>query len=502
MSTDIQKHSLMERPIINGEVAPAKLQAETPSFSSEDGGDSDCKPILPKKEEEAALKFSLMSRRQKFTLVSLSIMKLTSSASYSIIAPFFPKKAASVGASETETGFVFGVYALTMIITAPVFGKFLPRLGSRKMFIGGMAVGGLATIVLGLLDVFDSRAVFISLSFISRIIEALGCSACITASYVIIVNEFPTGVATASGTVELFNGLGFIIGPPLGGALYDAAGYMLPFMVLGGIMLIFTVVNYFLLPIQEKDDSKIETGSLLELLKIPAILITAMATCMGAVALSYMNPTLSLHLAPFNFSLTVVGLFFLLVAVCYAVSAPIWGWVSDRRGVHGIAKIIMTGGLLGACVAYFFVGPCPILGVPTYPWSVAVSLAVLGFSLAAILVPILRAVLETTRMHGLEDNMATYGMVSGLFYSMYSLGIFVGPTLSGALTDLYGFGWATSINSLMMFLMAIVMCAFTVHTRRKKSEAAEESSDPTQMGWVKLKGVGHIETKPIAAQQQ
>nr|XP_006819491.1 PREDICTED: MFS-type transporter SLC18B1-like [Saccoglossus kowalevskii] len=439
-----------------------------------------------------------------------------------------PPSASEVGASETETGLVFGIYALTLFLSAPIFGKFLPKLGSRRMFLGGMAVGGIATIAFGILDVFETRGLFIGMSFFIRIIEALGCSACITASYVIIVNEFPDAVATASGTVELFNGLGFIAGPVVGGALYDAGGYMLPFILLGAIMLLFALLTYFLLPIQEKDDSKIETGSLLELLKVPAILITAMATCMGAVALSYMNPTLSIHLAPFNLSRTVVGLFFLLVALCYAASAPLWGWVSDLKGVHGVAKIIMTGGLFGAALSYFLVGPCPIFGVESVVlavsvcrhifqghltfssrfyiifsklWLIGVSLALLGFSLAAILVPILRAVLETTRMAGLQDNMATYGMVSGLFYSMYSLGVFVGPTVSGTLTDLYGFGWATSINGLLMLVMSIILCSFTVHTRRKHRFAAEEeSSDPTHMGWVNLKSVGSIQTKAVAAQ--
>ncbi|XP_077867385.1 MFS-type transporter SLC18B1-like [Saccoglossus kowalevskii] len=478
-------------------------QPDNPSFSSEDGTD-DTKPILKKSksvEEEKNLKYSFMSRRQKFTVASISIMKFTSSLCYSVIAPFFPDKASEVGASETETGLVFGIYALTLFLSAPIFGKFLPKLGSRRMFLGGMAVGGIATIAFGILDVFETRGLFIGMSFFIRIIEALGCSACITASYVIIVNEFPDAVATASGTVELFNGLGFIAGPVVGGALYDAGGYMLPFILLGAIMLLFALLTYFLLPIQEKDDSKIETGSLLELLKVPAILITAMATCMGAVALSYMNPTLSIHLAPFNLSRTVVGLFFLLVALCYAASAPLWGWVSDLKGVHGVAKIIMTGGLFGAALSYFLVGPCPIFGVESKLWLIGVSLALLGFSLAAILVPILRAVLETTRMAGLQDNMATYGMVSGLFYSMYSLGVFVGPTVSGTLTDLYGFGWATSINGLLMLVMSIILCSFTVHTRRKHRFAAEEeSSDPTHMGWVNLKSVGSIQTKAVAAQ--
>lgn len=41
----------------------------------------------------------------------------------SIMAPFYPKEAASKGMSETTAGFVFSFYALIMFLFSPVFGK-------------------------------------------------------------------------------------------------------------------------------------------------------------------------------------------------------------------------------------------------------------------------------------------------------------------------------------------------------------------------------------------
>jgi MFS family permease len=47
------------------------------------------------------------------------------------------------------------------------------------------------------------------------------------------------------------------------------------------------------------------------------------------------------------------------------------------------------------------------------------------------------------RDSGFEDNLSTYGLISGLWASSFSLGAFVGPSLAGVLFDAYGFQNAT-----------------------------------------------------------
>jgi len=47
---------------------------------------------------------------------------------------------------------------------------------------------------------------------------------------------------------------------------------------------------------------------------------------------------------------------------------------------------------------------------------------------------------------GLPDNMATYGLISGMWTSVLSIGMFVGPTLGGGLLFEYlGYAWATVV---------------------------------------------------------
>ena len=63
-----------------------------------------------------------------------------------------------------------------------------------------------------------------------------------------IAKEFPDRVATMFATLEAFFGLGLIFGPSIGGILYQAGGYTLPFVVLGSILICVACVTFFVLP--------------------------------------------------------------------------------------------------------------------------------------------------------------------------------------------------------------------------------------------------------------
>lgn len=49
----------------------------------------------------------------------------------------------------------------------------------------------------------------------------MGNAAFLTASFAIIAKEFPNNVATTFASLETFFGLGLIVGPTVGGALYQ-----------------------------------------------------------------------------------------------------------------------------------------------------------------------------------------------------------------------------------------------------------------------------------------
>ncbi|KAF4528886.1 hypothetical protein B566_EDAN017379 [Ephemera danica] len=182
------------------------------------------------------------------------------------------------GASATEYGLVFGVFELVVFIVSPIFGKHLNQLGPKLLFNGGIFTVGSCAILFGLLDHVEGHLPFIGLSFVIRIVEALGNAAFLTASFAIIAKEFPDSVATTFASLETFFGLGLIVGPTVGGALYQVGGYTTPFAVMGS-----------------------------------ALFLSAVMT------------------AVFELSPVVLGLMFVINGGTYALTAPAFGWLCDTR---------------------------------------------------------------------------------------------------------------------------------------------------------------------------
>lgn len=166
------------------------------------------------------------SRSQKMTLVSIALVDFMSFCSMSIMAPFFPREAAEKGLSDTLSGFVFSFYALVMFVTSPIFGKTLPKIGAKILFLYGIFVAGSCNILFGLLEYITDYTLFTTFCILIRGFEALGASAFSTASYVYVVNAFPNHIGTVIGILETFVGLGMSTGPALGGILYSAARWL------------------------------------------------------------------------------------------------------------------------------------------------------------------------------------------------------------------------------------------------------------------------------------
>ncbi|XP_070568935.1 MFS-type transporter SLC18B1-like [Ptychodera flava] len=396
------------------------------------------------------------TKRQILTLVSISIANLADLTSFSILAPFFPIEANKMGASDTVVGLVFGCFALVGFIVSPILGKFLPQIGSKFMFLSGSFVCGCCVIIFGFLNKLDPGTEFIVFCFVVRTIEAVGAAASDTAGYAIIAKTFPDHVSTTFGILEIFCGLGYMIGPPLGGYLYQVGGYTLPFIVLGSCTIAVALGNFFILP-QQTEDSKPGSGSVLQLLSIPSILVTSACVLISSMALGFLNPTFAKHLQQFNLSSTMVGVMFLIISATYAVSAFFNGIITDKLN---IAKLLMIIGNIGCGAAYLYIGPSPLLYTKSQLWIVIFSVTVLGISLGCSVVPAFNDLFITARWYGMPDNMGTQGVVSGVYNGLFSLGNFIGPTAGGALSEAVGFDWASTVFAILYLLVALLLAVF------------------------------------------
>ncbi|XP_077989878.1 MFS-type transporter SLC18B1-like [Glandiceps talaboti] len=402
-------------------------------------------------------KKSGITKIQKLTLVSVALANLADFTSFSIMAPFFPIEATKMGASDTIIGLIFGGFALVMFISSPILGKFLPQIGAKFMFLSGSFTCGCCAIIFGFLDKLSPGTEFVVFCFVVRSVEALGAAASGTAAFAIIARTFPDNLATTFGVLEIFSGLGFMIGPPLGGYLYSLGGYTLPFAVLGGFTLLIVFFNMLILPSQT-DGTKPESGSMMQLLSIPSTLVTGACVLAGSMALSFLDPTLAKHLQKYNLDTTSVGLMFLIISATYTISAFFWGYITDKKNVP---KLLMIIGNIGAAAAFLYMGPSPLLMSETSGlWIIILAMVLLGLSIGCSLVPTFHDLITTARWYGMPDNLGTYGVVAGVFSGLFSLGSFVGPTAGGALVGALGFNWASTVFAALYLFAAFGLMLF------------------------------------------
>lgn len=207
-----------------------------------------CQPItVQRRMAVSRIKVHFRYKDQHLILICLALISFTSMLAMAIIAPFFPKEAAMKGMPESVNGLVFSVYAFVLMVFSPVMSIIIPMVGTKLTLIMGVFVAGVANILFGVLDKIDDLNLFTFFCFLVRVFEAIGATAFSTATYTILMEEFPDNIGTAFSIVETSVGLGLSLGPAIGGFLYSFGGYGLPFFVLGAIMLATIPMCFFII---------------------------------------------------------------------------------------------------------------------------------------------------------------------------------------------------------------------------------------------------------------
>ncbi|XP_044867075.1 MFS-type transporter SLC18B1-like isoform X7 [Mauremys mutica] len=359
------------------------------------------RPEVPSEES------SRFTRDQLFTMAATGCLNFSSMICYSILGPFFPRELVQIGAKFT--------------------------------FVAGMFVSGCITILFGAMD-------------------ATGFAAAATASFSILAKAFPNNIATVMGSLETFTGLGLVLGPPLGGFLFQSFGYEVPFTVLGCIVLILVPLNMYLLP---KYDALATKDSFWMLVTLPKVVFLCFTRFSLSACLGFLEPTMSLFvLEKFKLPAGYVGLVFLALALSYSLSAPLLGLLSDKMPY--LRKwLLVFGGLLTA-LSFFLLGPAPILHIESKLWMFVLTLVLYGFSFGMTCIPLFPEILSCAYENGFEQGLSTLGLVSGLCGAMWSLGGFVGPTLGGFLNERLGFEWAAAIQGGWALLSGLAIGIFYI----------------------------------------
>ena len=437
--------------------------------------------------EQTSSKNSLggITRKKVIVLVCLAINSLLLHICVSVMAPVFPLEVKKTHPHHSATsafaiGMVFSVATISDFIAAPLLGQEVSNLGPKLMVVLGTFLVSGVTILFAFVPRIDDWATFLGFCYALRITKGFGAAMVFVASFSFLAGTFPNKVAFVSGLLEVFSGLGFVIGPAVGGVLYEKVDYMAPFLLVGCVLLAGTVVVTILLPTvpHAKEDNNGSFPATRVLRQPRALLMLAIAFWTSA-ALGFFDPTLGPFLQEkLGLSPSKVGACFLVGAGVYALLSPVIGYVAD----HHVSWPIVPAGLLVTAVGYLLMDINRVDNSQPHLWHVLVGYGIIGTGVGLASVPTSADVLHTMHQAGYPDSQALDGSVGGLLASSTSLGLAVGPALGGALVGALNFGDAGAIFGAVSFLLAILVVSHSMFRWcrskcKKQAEAIVEAAN-------------------------
>lgn len=355
-------------------------------------------------------------RRENFFLTPLGIVFTTvviDLIGFGIVVPILPLWAEDLGASATVIGFLAASYSAMQFIFAPLLGRLSDRYGRRPVILISLLGSAVSSFMIGFAN-------SIILLFVARILNGISGASYSTAQAYVADITTKENRARGMGLIGAAFGIGFIIGPALGGlcALVDKR---LPFFVSGALALANMAIAWKRLP--ETDRRPAASGGRLAFLRRaiadrtvgPLVVITFL----GTFAFTGMETTFSLlGRRRFDFDLTKASLIFAFIGIVAAVlQGKLIGPIVDRMGERRVMNlgIVLTAAALG------------LLAVTTNVVALFPVAALLAAS--GLVFPTVTALVSKASS---DDEQ---GAMLGVLASASGLARAIGPVAAGALFD-------------------------------------------------------------------
>lgn len=131
---------------------------------------------------------------------------------FGIVIPFLPMYAAHLGVGAGAIGLILSAYSAAQFVCAPLLGRLSDRIGRRPVIMLGLFGSSLSYLVYAFADSFAGL-------LISRVVHGACAATISTAQAYVADTTEESGRAHAMGMIGAAFGLGFVLGPALGGLL-------------------------------------------------------------------------------------------------------------------------------------------------------------------------------------------------------------------------------------------------------------------------------------------
>jgi MFS transporter, DHA1 family, solute carrier family 18 (vesicular amine transporter), member 1/2 len=381
-------------------------------------------------------------RRSRSAAVGLvTFAAFTDILAYSIAVPVLPDISRRFGASPTVIGLLFASFGLTVLVTSVPMGAVSDRTGRKVPLVGGLLALAAST----LLFAFAPR---LSWLFAARLVQGAADAVTWVVGFAVIADLYTSAErGRVMGLVMSGTTLGFMIGPTIGGWLYENGGPQLPYLVVAAFATVAAggLAWIHLPPPQNRQDAI----ALRTVVGAPAVAVCAAAVVVGGGTLAMMEPVLSLFLSSeIGLGPARIGIVFGGGAVVTAVLHPLFGRIADRSGGRRLTLVGL--GAIGAVL--------PILSL-IWSFESAVGLYALSVIAVAMMVtPSLAYMAEAVSSVGI----GSFGVAYGLYNFAWALGLLVGPSAGGFLYERLGFTALTLVWAAPVVVITLLLARASV----------------------------------------
>ena len=367
----------------------------------------------------APVPVSAAGRQAAMRFIMLAV--LIDMVAIGIMIPVLPALVGTFSASRAEQALWVGVvsfaFGIANFFGSPVLGALSDRYGRRPVLLIGFC--GLA------LNFFATAlATALWMLIVVRLFGgAMQANASVANAYAADITP-PAERAKSFGMLGAMFGIGFIVGPAIGGLLGDI-NLQLPFFVAGGLALLNLLYGYFVLPesLPPERRRRIDWRSVNPLRAFKSLADTrgvgrlvAVVACSGLA--QFMLYTLWVLYAQFKFGWTLRENGMSLAAVG-VMSVIVQGFLLGRLLKHFSPQKLAVWGLVSSTLAY------AAWGAATAGWVMyaVIFLNVLGYTVQASIQSIISSAADATRQ----------GQTMGAVSSLNSLMAVIAPVIAAPL---------------------------------------------------------------------